>query len=73
MCRGQPGDDAWTRGGSTSPGGDALVEYVGMRREGHYIRSVWFKGGWGEELSFSPPARRVVGAADPVNGVRDER
>lgn len=29
------------------------LEYVGMRREGHYIRNVWFKGAWGEELSFA--------------------
>jgi RimJ/RimL family protein N-acetyltransferase len=30
-----------------------LLERVGMRREGHYIQNVWFKGAWGDELSFA--------------------
>lgn len=30
-----------------------LLERVGMRREGHYLQNVWFKGAWGDELSFA--------------------
>lgn len=30
-----------------------LLERVGMRREGHFIQNVWFKGAWGDELSFA--------------------
>lgn len=30
-----------------------LLERVGFRREGHYIQNVWFKGAWGDELSFA--------------------
>jgi RimJ/RimL family protein N-acetyltransferase len=26
-----------------------VLERVGMRREGHFIENVWFKGGWGDE------------------------
>jgi RimJ/RimL family protein N-acetyltransferase len=30
-----------------------LLERVGMRREGHFVRSVWFKGGWGSEYAYA--------------------
>lgn len=30
-----------------------LLERVGFRREGHYLQNVWFKGAWGDELSFA--------------------
>jgi ribosomal-protein-alanine N-acetyltransferase len=30
-----------------------LLERVGFRREGHYIQNAWFKGAWGDELSFA--------------------
>jgi RimJ/RimL family protein N-acetyltransferase len=26
-----------------------LLERVGMRREGHFVENIWFKGGWGDE------------------------
>lgn len=34
-----------------------LLERVGMRREGHFIENVWFKGAWGSEYSYAMLAR----------------
>jgi ribosomal-protein-alanine N-acetyltransferase len=34
-------------------GAARLLERVGMRREGHYLQNVWFKGAWGDEFSFA--------------------
>ena len=31
----------------------ALLERLGMRREGHFIKNVWFKGKWGDEYSYA--------------------
>ena len=31
----------------------ALLERVGMRREGHFLQNVWFKGAWGDEYSYA--------------------
>ena len=31
----------------------ALLERLGMRREGHFIQNVWFKGKWGDEYSYA--------------------
>jgi len=31
----------------------ALLERVGMRREGHFVENVFFKGAWGSEFSFA--------------------
>jgi RimJ/RimL family protein N-acetyltransferase len=31
----------------------ALLERVGMRREGHFVENVFFKGAWGSELGFA--------------------
>ena len=31
----------------------ALLERVGMRREGHYLQNVWFKGAWGDEYQYA--------------------
>lgn len=31
----------------------ALLNRLGMRREGHYIRNVWFKGRWGDEYLYA--------------------
>jgi aminoglycoside 6'-N-acetyltransferase len=31
----------------------SLLERVGMRREGHFIENIWFKGGWGSEYSYA--------------------
>ncbi|HEX7175609.1 MAG TPA: GNAT family protein [Pyrinomonadaceae bacterium] len=31
----------------------ALLSRLGMRREGHFIENVWFKGGWGSEYVYA--------------------
>jgi RimJ/RimL family protein N-acetyltransferase len=31
----------------------ALLEKLGMRREGHFIQNIWFKGKWGDEYSYA--------------------
>ena len=31
----------------------ALLERLGMRREGHFIQNVWFKGRWGDEYLYA--------------------
>jgi len=30
-----------------------VLERVGMRREGHFIENVWFKGEWGDEYLYA--------------------
>ena len=30
-----------------------VLEKVGMRREGHFIQNVWFKGAWGDEYLYA--------------------
>jgi RimJ/RimL family protein N-acetyltransferase len=30
-----------------------LLERVGMRREGHFIENIWFKGAWGSEYLYA--------------------
>ena len=30
-----------------------LLERVGMRREGHFIQNIWFKGEWGDEYLYA--------------------
>jgi RimJ/RimL family protein N-acetyltransferase len=39
----------------------ALLERVGMRREGHFIENVFFKGAWGSELLFAVLEREWKG------------
>ena len=31
----------------------ALLERLGMRREGHFIQNIWFKGAWGDEYLYA--------------------
>jgi RimJ/RimL family protein N-acetyltransferase len=31
----------------------SLLARLGMRREGHFIRNIWFKGKWGSEYSYA--------------------
>ncbi|HKR00203.1 MAG TPA: GNAT family protein [Pyrinomonadaceae bacterium] len=31
----------------------ALLERLGMRREGHFIENIWFKGKWGSEYLYA--------------------
>jgi RimJ/RimL family protein N-acetyltransferase len=30
-----------------------VLERVGMRREGHFVQNVWFKGEWGDECLYA--------------------
>lgn len=30
-----------------------LLERLGMRREGHYLENIWFKGAWGDEFEYA--------------------
>ncbi len=30
-----------------------LLQRLGMRREGHFIQNIWFKGHWGDEYMFA--------------------
>ena len=39
----------------------ALLERIGMRREGHFLQNVWFKGAWGDELQFAVLAEEWLG------------
>jgi RimJ/RimL family protein N-acetyltransferase len=34
-----------------------VLERVGMRREGHFLQNVWFKGQWGDEFRYALLAR----------------
>jgi RimJ/RimL family protein N-acetyltransferase len=48
-----------------------VLERVGMRREGHFVENIWFKGGWGDEYQYAIlerewRARRATGGAGPV-------
>ena len=48
-----------------------VLERVGMRREGHFIENIWFKGGWGDEYQYAVlerewRARRATGGAGPA-------
>ena len=31
----------------------ALLEHLGMRREGHFLQNVWYKGKWGDEYLYA--------------------
>ena len=57
-----------------------LFERVGMRREGHFIKNVWFKGRWADECLYAVLqaewlSRRglpgMVFAAPPPSGTRE--
>jgi RimJ/RimL family protein N-acetyltransferase len=47
----------------------ALFTRLGFRKEGHFLRNVWFKGAWGDEFLFAllkdEWVARVVGAVAP--------
>ena len=34
-------------------GSAALLASLGMRREGHFIQNIWFKGKWGDEYLYA--------------------
>jgi RimJ/RimL family protein N-acetyltransferase len=31
----------------------ALMERLGMRKEGHFLQSIWFKGSWADDVVFA--------------------
>ena len=39
-----------------------LLERVGMRREGHFIENIWFKGAWGSEYLYALLQREWAGS-----------
>lgn len=41
----------------------ALLERVGLRREGHLVENVWFKGAWGSEFLYAVLEREWRGRA----------
>jgi RimJ/RimL family protein N-acetyltransferase len=47
----------------------ALLERVGLRREGHFLKNAWFKGRWADEYLYALlqaewlPKRGLPGAA----------
>jgi RimJ/RimL family protein N-acetyltransferase len=46
----------------------ALLERLGMRREGHFIQNVWFKGAWGDECLYAMLRDEWLRAAVTVTG-----
>ncbi len=39
-----------------------VLERVGMRREGHFLQNVWFKGAWGDEYLYALLAQEWLGS-----------
>ena len=42
--------------GSCDPANGAsikLMERIGMRKEAHFIKSIWFKGGWADDVIYA--------------------
>jgi RimJ/RimL family protein N-acetyltransferase len=46
----------------------ALLERVGMRREGHLLESTWFKGEWTSDLLYAVLRRDWPAAVRPASG-----
>jgi RimJ/RimL family protein N-acetyltransferase len=40
----------------------ALLNRLGMRREGHFIRNIWFKGRWGDEYLYAILSEEWMGS-----------
>ena len=38
----------------------ALLERVGMRREAHFVESLWFKGGWADDVIYAMLRREYL-------------
>jgi RimJ/RimL family protein N-acetyltransferase len=47
----------------------ALLERLGMRREGHFKQNVWFKGKWGDEYLYAILRAEWPGGAPPHSRV----
>jgi len=43
----------------------ALLGRLGMRREGHFIQNIWFKGKWGDEYSYAILREEWLKASKP--------
>jgi Acetyltransferase (GNAT) domain len=39
----------------------ALLERLGMRREGHFVENIWFKGRWGSEYLYAVLREKWLG------------
>ena len=47
----------------------ALLARLGMRREGHFVENIWFKGAWGSEYLYALLRREWLSRhADPPRG-----
>lgn len=42
-----------------------LLERLGMRREGHFLQNVWFKGSWGDEYLYALLRQEWPGSRRP--------
>jgi len=38
----------------------ALLERVGMRREAHFVESLWFKGAWADDVIYAMLRREYL-------------
>lgn len=50
-----------------------LLERVGMRREGHLLENVWFKGSWGSEFLYALLEREWLARACAPSGDSSQR
>jgi RimJ/RimL family protein N-acetyltransferase len=53
--------------GSVDPRNEAslaLLERIGMRREAHFVESIWFKGAWVDDVICAILRREFFGAGD---------
>jgi RimJ/RimL family protein N-acetyltransferase len=41
----------------------AMLERVGMRREAHFVESLWFKGRWADDVVYAMLSREYTGRA----------
>ena len=44
----------------------ALLEKLGLRREGHFLQNIWFKGEWGDEYSYAVLKQEWVARSLPA-------
>jgi RimJ/RimL family protein N-acetyltransferase len=47
----------------------ALMERVGMRREGHFIKNAWFKGRWADEYLYAVLQAEWLPRRGPLAGI----
>jgi len=44
----------------------ALLSRLGMRREGHFIQNIWFKGKWGDEYLYAVLREEWLQTRQPI-------